>query len=521
MKIKFKILALSIGAIVSSLAFAANEDHPAAQRALGLLKNNPAAAHVSQHDSFKVRDVIVDADGATHARFDRLHKGLSVVGGDFVVHADGQGGLKHVSHTMKSALKLDTRPVQSAAAAEKYAQDLFARAATSTSNTLVIHARGDSARLAYDVLVIGEQEDGTPSEKHFIVDADTLALIEQWEDIHTAPATGTGNSLFSGTVPLSTNSISGGFEMRDTTRGSHYTTSMKNRTNGSGSIFTDTDNIWGNYQSSDTATAGVDATYGQNLTWDYYKTMFNRNGIANDGRGAFTRVHYSRNYVNAFWSDSCFCMTYGDGDGVTYKPLVTADIAGHEMTHGVTSRTAALVYSGESGGLNEAISDIFGTLVEYSGQTANNPANYLVGERIYTVNAGVQYPTKALRYMFKPSIDTRSPDCYVSTIGSLDVHYSSGVANHFFYLLAEGAVTPTGFTQSASQLVCNGNSSIVGIGRDAAARIVYRALTVYMTSSTNYAGARVATLNAARDLYGTGSAQYNAVAAAWSAVSVN
>ncbi|MEY4730234.1 MAG: hypothetical protein RL020_1392 [Pseudomonadota bacterium] len=516
---KFNILALAITALASSSAFAAHDDHAATKRAHGHLKNNPTAANISQDDALKANDVIEDNDGTSHVRFERKHKGLDVIGGDFVVHSDAQGKMKHVSKSLKAALKLNTTPAQSAAAAEKHAQSQFAGASTVSSN-LVIHARGDSPKLAYDVLVTGEQADGTPSEMHYIVDANNLNVIEQWDDIHTAPATGTGNSLFSGTVPLSTNSLTTGFELRDTTRGGHYTTDLRNRTSG-GSVFTDADNNWGNYLTTSTVSAAVDATYGQNLTWDYFKNMFGRNGIANDGRGAFTRVHYSRNYVNAFWSDSCFCMTYGDGDGVTYKPLVTVDIAGHEMTHGITSRTAKLVYSGESGGLNEAMSDIFGTLVEYSGQTAGNPANYLVGERIYTVNAGVTYPTKALRYMFKPSIDTRSPDCYVSTLGTLDVHYSSGVANHFFYLLAEGAVTPTGFTTAPSALVCNGNTAIAGIGRDAAARIMYRALTVYMTSSTNYAGARVATLKAATDLYGLNSANYNAVAAAWSAVSVN
>jgi Zn-dependent metalloprotease len=134
--------------------------------------------------------------------------------------------------------------------------------------------------------------------------------------------------------------------------------------------------------------------------------------------------------------------------------------------------------------------------------------------------------------MFKPSLDGASPDCYSSTLGNLDVHYSSGVANHFFYLLAEGAVVPAGFgagsqfetdagiTLTPASLVCNGNTAITGIGREAASKIWYRALTVYMTSNTNYAGARAATLSAAADLYGAGSTQANAVAAAWSAVKV-
>ena len=107
------------------------------------------------------------------------------------------------------------------------------------------------------------------------------------------------------------------------------------------------------------------------------------------------------------------------------------------------------------------------------------------------------------------------------------MHFTSGVANHFFYLLAEGAVVPAGWgagTQwnlTPSALVCNGNVSLTGIGREAATQIWYRALTVYMTSTTNYANARVATMSAAGDLYGVGSAQQNAVAATWDAVNVH
>jgi Zn-dependent metalloprotease len=100
------------------------------------------------------------------------------------------------------------------------------------------------------------------------------------------------------------------------------------------------------------------------------------------------------------------------------------------------------------------------------------------------------------------------------------VHYSSGVGNHFFDLLAEGSGSRTIGGKAHSSTTCDG-STLAGIGRDAAAKIWYRALTVYMTSSTNYAGARAATLNAAADLFGSGSTEYNAVAAAWSAVSVN
>ena len=134
--------------------------------------------------------------------------------------------------------------------------------------------------------------------------------------------------------------------------------------------------------------------------------------------------------------------------------------------------------------------------------------------------------------MFKPSLDGISPDCYPESDpnpdgyeyffnNDMDVHYNSGVANHFYYLLAEGVTVPAGYGLTANDLVCNGDTALHGIGRGAAQQIWYRALTVYMTSNTNYAGAREATLNAAADLYGASSAQRNAVAAAWAAVNVN
>jgi len=261
-------------------------------------------------------------------------------------------------------------------------------------------------------------------------------------------------------------------------------------------------------------TVAVDAQYGTAETWDYYLNVHGRDGIADDGTGAFNRVHYSSGYNNAFWSDSCFCMTYGDGDGVTFNPFDSLDVAGHEMSHGVTSRTANLRYSGESGGLNEGTSDIFGTMVEFYANNSSETPDYLIGERLYKSGGG-----KALRYMYRPSKDGSSADCWSRRLKSLDVHYSSGVANHFFFLLAEGSGVSS-FTDGTGATTCNG-STLTGIGRSDSERIWYRALTVYMTSRTSYSGARTATLSAATDLFGTGSAELSAVAAAWSAVNVN
>ncbi len=510
--------------LVGSAQAASTTSHPAVVRALAHLHTQALHTATGADDDFSVRDVVVDADGAQHVRFDRHHKGLRVIGGDIVVHSDARGTFAGASHTLRNALTVDTTPHFDEDAAEQYARSTFGGSVEGRANTgLVVYARGDAPVLAYEVVLEGFSHDGTPSTLHVVVDARSLQLLDRFDEVQTSASVGTAKTLLSGTVSINTDKGSSSYSMRDTARSNNYTSNLSNRTSGTGTIFTDSDNVWGNASTSDKATVGTDAHYGMGLTWDYYKNVHGRNGIDGAGKTTYSRVHYSSNYVNAFWSDSCFCMTYGDGDGSTYLPLVALDVAGHEMSHGVTSRSAGLTYSGESGGLNEGTSDIFGTMVEFYANNPNQPGNYLIGERVYKSNLGVSTPTKALRYMFKPSADGRSPDCYSSSVGNLDVHYSSGIANHFFYLLAEGAVVPAGFTSkyTASQLVCNGNTAIKGIGRDAASKIWYRALTVYMTSNTKYASARTATLNAAKDLYGSGSTQYNAVAAAWSAVSVN
>ena len=129
-------------------------------------------------------------------------------------------------------------------------------------------------------------------------------------------------------------------------------------------------------------------------------------------------MHFATSFDNAFWDDGCFCMTYGDGN--MFKVLTSLDVAGHEMTHGVTANTAKLVYRGESGGLNESMSDIHGTMVEFYARGAGGTTigdtggNFLIGD---------QLSTPPLRYMNKPSKDGKSPDAWKSTLGSLDVHY--------------------------------------------------------------------------------------------------
>ncbi|NWF25098.1 M4 family metallopeptidase [Streptomyces sp. PKU-EA00015] len=457
-----------------------------------------------------VRDVVKDADGTVHTRYERTYAGLPVLGGDLVVHEKKNGKRSVTKATAARISVTGTDAKVSASAAEKSA--LKAAAAGDTDEVAaegaprkVVWAASGKPVLAWETVVTGVQHDGTPSERHVVTDATTGAELFSYETVHT----GTGTGDYNGTVPLTTTPNGSTFDLKDGQRGGHRTFDLNGGTSGTGTLFNDADDVWGGGRQN----AAVDAHYGAAVTWDYYKNVHGRSGIRNDGVAAYSRVHYGNAYVNAFWSDSCFCMTYGDGANNT-KPLTSLDVAAHEMTHGVTSNTARLVYRGESGGLNEATSDIFGAAAEFAASNTADAGDYLIGEKIDIRGNGTP-----LRYMDKPSKDGNSKDYWYRGINRIDVHYSSGPANHFFYLLSEGSGAKTINGVSYDSPTYDGKA-VSGIGRDKAERIWYKALTAYMTSTTDYAGARTATLSAATDLYGASSAEYQAVNAAWAGVNV-
>jgi zinc metalloprotease ZmpA len=467
-----------------------------------------------------VKDVVEDLDGTVHTRYERTYAGLPVLGGDLVVHESKSGRTEGVTRATKAAVKVASlKPRITAAKAEKQAVRAAQavgsdKSAADSTARKVIWAGSGTPVLAYETVVGGLQDDGTPNQLHVVTDAVTGKKLFEYQGIET----GTGKSLYSGTVTLDTTKSGSSYQLYDTTRGGHKTYNKAHSSSSSkGTLFTDADDTWGTGTASSSSTdqtAAVDAAYGAQVTWDFYKNTFGRTGIKNDGKAAYSRVHYGNQYVNAFWDDSCFCMTYGDGSGNNH-PLTSLDVAGHEMSHGVTSNTAGLDYSGESGGLNEATSDIFGTGVEFYANNASDPGDYLIGEKIDINGDGTP-----LRYMDKPSKDGGSADYWSSGVGNLDVHYSSGVANHFFYLLSEGSGAKTINGVSYNSPTSNG-STVTGIGRAKALQIWYKALTTYFTSTTNYKSARTGTLSAASALYGSGSTEYKAVAAAWSAVNVS
>ncbi|MFD7259540.1 M4 family metallopeptidase [Streptomyces sp. NPDC059874] len=500
---------------------AANRTLSASERATLLAEANSTTAQAAKAlglgsgEQLVVREVVQDADGTTHTMYERTYNGLPVLGGDLTVHAKN-GVTKSVTKATNHEIKVaDTNATVTPAAAESQAVSAAGAEgskelkATKSARKVIWAAKGTPV-LAFETVVGGLQHDGTPNELHVITDAKTGAKITEWQAIET----GTGNTMYSGQVTLGTTQSGSTWNLTDAARGGHKTYNLNRGTSGTGTLFSGPDDIWGNGLPANLETAGADAHYGAAVTWDYYKNVHGRNGLRNDGVAPYSRVHYGNNYVNAFWSDQCFCMTYGDGDG-NVKPLTSTDVAAHEMTHGLTSVTGNMNYSGEPGGLNEATSDIMAAAVEFYANNPQDVGDYLVGEKIDIRGNGTP-----LRYMDKPSKDGSSKDAWYSGIGSIDVHYSSGPANHWYYLASEGSGAKVVNGVSYDSPTSDG-LPVTAIGRDAASKIWFRALTTGLfRSTTDYAAARVATLQAAADLYGAGSATYNNAANAWAAINV-
>ncbi len=334
------------------------------------------------------------------------------------------------------------------------------------------------------------------------VDAKTGQFIFENKRIHHANVPATGTSLYNGNVSFTADNAAGPYRLRQTADGNGIQTfDLNNSTNYNNAVDVTSNST--NFTSNPT---GVQAHFGAERTHKYYSQKHGRNSYNNAGAVIKSYVSYSTNYVNAFWDGSR--MTYGDGDGANYGPLVSLDICGHEITHGVTEYSANLVYSYQSGALNESFSDIFGESIE---KFASGTNDWLMGDDIGAGGSG-----GALRSMSNPNA-YGDPDTYQGTnwySGSGDsggVHTNSGVQNFWFYILSVGK----------SGTNDKGNTyNVTGIGMDKAAAIAYRNLTVYLNANSQYSDARNGAIQAAKDLYGADSPEEIATTNAWYAVGV-
>lgn len=294
----------------------------------------------------------------------------------------------------------------------------------------------------------------------------------------------------------------------------------------------------------------IDAHWGASMVYDYWKQVHNRLSYDNKNTSIRSYVHYGPAYDNAFWNGSV--MTYGDGSGTGangFKPLVSLDVCGHEIGHGVCTFTSDLVYQSESGAMNEGLSDIWAAcverFVEKNVDATLNFQEFQIGEQISADNVG-------LRRMDDPKVKTdpdtyggrywQNPNCTPTLANDqCGVHTNSGVLNKWFYLMVQGPQTTTGSpavtddgqadkprtTPGGTDWVENtGNDyrasalpEFKALGFDTSEAITYL-MELSLTPNATFAQARVASINAAKVLYGPCSQAEQSVTDAWFAVNV-
>lgn len=370
-----------------------------------------------------------DARGQRYERFEQVHDGVPVFG-EHIIVVTGPDGVQRLSGTAVRGLTADVativpRITRDAALAQVAGRSAADNVSPSAKTRLVIHA-GDTgpARLAWLVDSFSEGNGIAPSRPMTLVDAATGRVLRRWEGLTTDRiGTGPGGNIkvgqraYGATEPYLDVVVRGATCEMETP--DVITLNMKNRTQAASvHRFACPNNsikpVNGAYAPLN------DAHHGGEVVFDMYRQWL---GVAPLPFPLVLRVHYGRNYENAFWNGTT--MTFGDGDA-QFHPLVSLDVLSHEVSHGFTERTSNLIYEGQSGGMNESFSDIAGEAAEVF---AGGQSDFLVGNEV------VKH-IDALRYFDDPTRDGVSIKHASQFRPGMDPHLSSGVYNHAFYVLS-------------------------------------------------------------------------------------
>ncbi len=362
------------------------------------------------------------------------------------------------------------------------------------------------------------------SRNYVYVDAQNGEVVFVNSMIHHA--NGTANTRYSGTRQIQTEFNGANYILHDITRGSGIETyNMGGGTDfAAATNFYDNDNNWaGEHDNAAKDNAALDAHWGAAMTYDYFLNEHSRNSYDNNGAVIRNYVHYDTNWNNAGWDGGR--MICGDGDGMDYDPLTSIDLIAHEISHAVCQTMIppyGLIYQGESGAINEGLSDIWGAMVENYVIDPMNPEDADKNPYLHNEEIMLNPAIAAERSLQDPNM-FEQPDTYQGTYwldpncpapasnDNCGVHTNSGVFNYWFYLLAEGG---TGVNDNMDAY------DVTGIGKTEAAAILYAVESLYFTPTTNYTDARYLTLQAAADLYGDDSAEYINIYNAWYAVGI-
>ena len=477
-------------------------------------------------NEFEVVKIQTDALGMTHIRMQQVFMGIKVEGGELILHTDLNNkivmaaGRFYPTPNMDNVLPLLNADASEAAAMNEVKNETVVKALTAKEKTILQSSETEAE------LVIFHKDNDLHSEQlawHVTVRPN---FMERWEYHinaktgenlshynHTCaldgPATATAVDLAGISRTIDVYDVGGTYFMIDATqsmfnlgastmpddpRGAIWTIDANNtspQNNMNVSHVSSSNNSWNN-------PTAVSGHYNAKESYDYFKNTHSRNSINGNGGRVVSIINVSdennNSMDNAFWNGAA--IFYGNG-GTAFQPLAKSlDVAGHEMSHGVVSNSANLQYQGESGALNESFADIFGTMIDRD--------DWNLGDDIVNTQ---YFPSGALRSMSDPHNGGSSlndngyqprhtNEQYTGSQDNGGVHINSGIANWAYYKYA------------------------TAIGKDKAEDTYYRALTMYLTSNSQFVDARVGVIQAAEDLYGVGSSEATAAGTAFDAVGI-
>ncbi|CAN5541673.1 M4 family metallopeptidase [soil metagenome] len=451
----------------------------------------PAALKAGKHDGFVARSPL-SSQGIQYVPYERTYRGLPVVGGDFVVATNGGGRIVATSVAQTKRIQLASVTAKLTKAQARAISKRQLSRATLESTRLVVLQRA-SSRLAYETIVRGVTKGSRPevSRLSVYVDATSGRVISTKEHVME----GSGSSASAGSVTIPTSGSGSSYSMTNTNA-----TTLKCQNATGNATFTGTDNAWGNGDATNRETGCVDAFYAAEQERLMLSSWLGRSGM--NGSGGWVPIRVGLNDVNAYYDGTQVQVGHTQTGG---KWIGAIDVVAHEFGHGVDDKTPGGI---SGGGTQEFVADTFGAATEaYANNSVDRP-DYTVGEQINLVGNG------PIRYMYNPSL-AGDANCYSSSTPGSEVHSAAGPGNHWFYLLAEGSSPTSGQPSSPT---CNG-SSVTGVGIQKAMKIMYNAMLL-KTSSSSYVKYRTWSLTAAKNLYPSSCTEFNAVKAAWDAVSV-
>jgi bacillolysin len=424
-----------------------------------------------------VKRVLIDEEGRAHARLAQSVEGIEVFEGEAIIQLGKDGKFDNVIDHFQRDLKLNQEPKIDAKEALAIAIDEFGGdemiVGESKIDMQIVRGQGID-HTTYRVQLDMRNEKDEPTMPVVFVDAHTKQIVHSFDNLETVRSRKTYTANNGSSVP-----------------------GMLLRSEGQAEVADAVAN-----QAHDNA----------GLVYDYYWNTHKRDSYNGAGATITSTVHYSSNYVNAYWSGTQ--MVYGDGNGTQSGPLTVLDVVGHEITHAVTTSTSNLTYSKESGALNEAMSDIFGARIEAERDGAVSENTWRVGEECWTPAT----PGDSLRNMANPSEYgdyDYYPTRYTGTQDNGGVHWNSGIANLAFKLAVTGGTHPKSKTTIVVPALDANSLTAIDMG----AKIFYRANVLCFTSGSTFLAAANCTIQAANDLYGAGA--QTSILQAWKAVGVN